>query len=68
MMATAERTGRVAEVLESVGEFYEQEASRRIKRFMVALEPAIILVMGIVVAFVVMSLLLPLLDVTTMGS
>ncbi len=65
MMATAERTGRVAEVLENIGEFYEEEAGRRIKRLVVAMEPAIILVMGVIVAGVVMSLLLPLLDVSS---
>jgi type II secretory pathway component PulF len=65
MMATAERTGRVAEVLDNIGEFYEEDAGRRIKRLVVTLEPAIILVMGVMVACVVMSLLLPLLDVTS---
>lgn len=65
MMATAERTGRVAEVLENIGQYYEEEAGRSIKRLVVALEPAIILVMGVVVAGVVMSLLLPLLDVSS---
>ncbi len=67
MMATAERTGRVSEVLDDIGEFYEEEAERRIKRLVVAIEPVIILVMGVVVAGVVMSLLLPMLDVTSVG-
>ena len=67
MMATAERTGRVAEVLDSIGDFYEEEAGRRIKRLVVVLEPVIILVMGVIVAGVVMSLLLPLLDVSSVG-
>ncbi|MEL6110183.1 MAG: type II secretion system F family protein, partial [Planctomycetota bacterium] len=65
MMAAAERTGRVAEVLEDIGRFYEEDGARRIKRLIVALEPAIILVMGVVVAGVVMSVMLPLLDVST---
>ena len=65
MMAAAERTGRVAEVLEDIGRFYEEDGARRIKRLIVALEPAIILVMGVVVACVVMSVMLPLLDVST---
>ena len=65
MMATAERTGRVAEVLEDIGKYYEEEGGRRIKRLVVALEPVIILAMGIVVAGVVMSVMLPLLDVST---
>ena len=65
MMATGERTGRVSEVLEDIGMFYEQEGGRRIKRLVVALEPVIILIMGVVVAGVVMSVMLPLLDVST---
>ena len=65
MMATAEKTGRVGDVLEDIGQFYEEEASRRIKRLIVALEPVIILFMGIVVAGIVMSVMLPLLDVST---
>ncbi|MGV3485883.1 MAG: type II secretion system F family protein [Planctomycetaceae bacterium] len=66
LMATAERTGRVADVLEDVGLFYEEDASRRIKRLVAALEPVIIMVMGVVVAGIVMSVMLPMLDVTTM--
>ncbi len=68
MVATAERTGRVGEVLEDIGTFYEEDASRRIKRLVVALEPVIILVMGVIVAGVVMSVMLPLLDVSTISS
>lgn len=66
LMATAERTGRVADVLEDVGLFYEEDASRRIKRLVAALEPVIIMVMGVLVAGIVMSVMLPMLDVTTM--
>jgi type II secretory pathway component PulF len=68
MVATAEKTGRIGEVLEDIGTFYEEEASRKIKRLVVALEPVIILVMGVIVAGVVMSVMLPLLDVSTISS
>jgi type II secretory pathway component PulF len=68
LMITAERTGRIAEVLEDVGAFFEEEAERRIKRLVVALEPAIIVVMGVIVAGIVMSVMLPLLDVSTVGT
>lgn len=67
LMSTAEQTGRVPEVLEDIGAFYEEEAERRIKRLVVALEPAIIVVMGVIVAGIVMSVMLPLLDVSTIG-
>ncbi|MEM9586423.1 MAG: type II secretion system F family protein [Planctomycetota bacterium] len=65
MVHTAERTGRLGEVLEQIGEFYEEEATRRIKRLIVALEPCVILSMGVVVAGVVMSVMLPLLEVSS---
>lgn len=67
LMITAERSGRIAEVLEDIGAFYEEEAERNIKRLVVALEPAIIVVMGVMVAGIVMSVMLPLLDVSTIG-
>ncbi|MDM4016572.1 type II secretion system F family protein [Roseiconus lacunae] len=65
MMATGERTGRVAEVLEDIGHYYETEGGRKTKRLVIAMEPTIILAMGIVVAGVVMSVMLPLLEVST---
>jgi type II secretory pathway component PulF len=66
LVATAEKTGRMAEVLDDVGAFYEEDAARRIKRLVAALEPVIIMIMGVLVAGIVMSVMLPMLDVTTM--
>lgn len=68
LFMTGEKTGRVAEVLEDIGKYYEEEAARKIKRLVVALEPTIILIMGVVVAGIVMSVMLPLLDVSTIQS
>ena len=45
----------------------DEEIERRIKRLVVALEPAIIVIMGVLVAGIVMSVMLPLLDVSTIG-
>jgi type II secretory pathway component PulF len=67
MMATGERTGRVGEVLEDIGSFYELEGGRKLKRLVVAFEPFIILCMGVLVAGIVMSIMLPLLDVSTIS-
>ena len=64
MISTAERTGRLAEVIQTVGQFYEEEGERQIKQAVKFLEPAIILTMGVFVSFIVMSVMLPLLDVS----
>ena len=65
MLATAERTGRLAEVLSDVGMFYEEEGSRELRKLVSLLEPMIILSMGVMVAGIVLSIMLPLLDVST---
>jgi type II secretory pathway component PulF len=66
MVATAERSGRLAAVLVTVGEYYEDEGERRLRDIARLLEPAIIVLMGAIVAVVVLSVVLPLLDVSTM--
>lgn len=68
LVATGERSGRLASVLEDVGSFYEEEAARKIKRLITMFEPIIILGMGVVVAGIVLSVMLPLMDVSTIQS
>lgn len=60
MVLTAERTGTLGSVMQLMGEFYEDEGETRLRELATILEPLIIIVMGTVVAFVVMSLMLPL--------
>ncbi|MCH7685218.1 MAG: type II secretion system F family protein, partial [Planctomycetes bacterium] len=67
MVTTAERTGKLGTVMQSVGEFYEDEGERQVHQLAKLLEPAIIVFMGVIVAFVVLSIMLPLLDVSTMS-
>ena len=65
MIATAEQTGTLATVMELVGEFYEEEGQSRLRALSTILEPLIIIVMGVVVAVVVMSVMLPIFDFAT---
>lgn len=65
MISTGERTGKLPSVLLSIGEYYEDEGERRLRVLVKMLEPAIIIGLGGVVAMVVLSIILPLLDVTT---
>jgi type IV pilus assembly protein PilC len=68
MISTGERTGKLPNVLQSVGEYFEDEGERRLRTLVKMLEPAIIIGLGGVVAVVVLSIILPLLDVTTASS
>jgi type II secretory pathway component PulF len=67
MLTTAEKTGQLASVMQSVGEFYEDEGEQKIREMVKLVEPAIIVVMGVLVAGVVLTVMLPLLDVSTIS-
>jgi general secretion pathway protein F len=60
LIATGERGGRLVEVLGRAADSYESEFERDIQRALAYLEPAMILAMAMVVAFIVFSVLLPL--------
>tara|TARA_R110002072_G_scaffold243821_2_gene403076 strand:- start:52410 stop:53633 length:1224 start_codon:yes stop_codon:yes gene_type:complete len=65
MISTAERTGRLGDVMVTIGEFYEDEGEQKVRDLTKIIEPLIIIVMGAVVGLVVMAVMLPLLDVST---
>ncbi len=67
MVQTAEHSGRLGDVLQTVGQFYEDEGERHIRQLVKLLEPIVIVLMGVVVAGVVLAVMLPLLDVSTMS-
>ena len=58
MITVGEETGRLEEMLIRVAESYEKSLKNMVKRLISFLEPAMILVMGIVVAFIVISMLM----------
>jgi type IV pilus assembly protein PilC len=54
-------------VSQVMGEFYEEEGESRLRELATLIEPLIIIVMGVVVAFVVLSVMLPLFDFATIA-
>jgi len=65
MVSTAERTGTLGMVTQLIGEYYEEEGETRLRELASMIEPLIIVVMGIVVACVVLSVMLPMFDFAT---
>jgi type II secretory pathway component PulF len=65
MLITGERTGKLAEVAQLLGTYYEEEAENRMKQIVRLLEPLITVVMGAVVAVVVLAVMLPIFDLST---
>jgi type II secretory pathway component PulF len=68
MMVVGEETGKVDSLLMKAHEFYEREIEHSIKSLLSVLEPLLIVAMGIVVGTMVISILLPLLSVSTSGT
>ena len=64
MVRVGEETGRLEDMLVKVAGDFESEVRRLVKRLMGLLEPAIILVMGLIVGFIVVALLMAIFSLT----
>jgi type IV pilus assembly protein PilC len=60
MIEVGESTGALPAMLASVAEFYEEDVSTRVTAALSLIEPVIMIFMGIFVAFVLISLYLPI--------
>ncbi|MEC4676551.1 MAG: type II secretion system F family protein [Nitrospirota bacterium] len=58
MVAVGEEAGKLEETFLLIAERFEAETKNQIKRFVSLFEPALILIMGIVVGFIVISMLI----------
>lgn len=64
MVAVAEEAGRVEEALLQIADRFEEETRRTIRRTISVLEPALILFMGIVVGFIILSMLVAIFSIS----
>jgi general secretion pathway protein F len=62
MVAVGEKAGQLEQMLERVATAYESEIDTKLSRFIALLEPMMLLGMGVVVAFIVISILQPIMD------
>ena len=60
MIAVGEDTGKLTEIIERLSLFYSREIDNLIGGLVTLIEPVIIVVIGIVVAFLVSAIMLPL--------
>lgn len=67
MLITAEATGNLGEVTELLGEYYEEEAEARMRQVVGLVEPIITIGMGLIVAVVVLAVMLPVFDLSTIA-
>jgi len=64
MVAISEKSGNMENGLAEIAQFYEREVNKTMKIMTSLLEPVIILVMGIIVAFIVTAMMLPIFEIS----
>jgi type IV pilus assembly protein PilC len=65
MVEVGESTGALQEMLNSLADFYDEEIDTNLGRFVTIIEPALLVVMGIVIAGLLLSLYLPLFNLSS---
>ena len=68
MMAVGEETGQLENVLLRISDSFEMEVDRKVKTLTSLIEPLIIVVMGLIVGFIVISMLLPIFTLDPSGA
>jgi MSHA biogenesis protein MshG len=67
MMSVGEETGQVDELLEQVGEYYEREVDYDLKTLSSAIEPILLVAIGIMVLVLALGVFLPMWDLATVA-
>ncbi|MGB8325330.1 MAG: type II secretion system F family protein [Candidatus Acidiferrum sp.] len=68
MVEVGESSGALAPMLNSVAEFYEEEVSLRLGALVSLIEPLILIFMGMLVMFILVSLYLPIFSFSATGT
>lgn len=65
MVSVGEETGKMDEVMQKVSHVFEVEADQKVKSLTAAMEPIILIILGVGVAFLVVSIIMPIYNLTT---
>ncbi len=65
MVAVGEETGKMEEVLFKVSRIFEMESEQKVKGLTAAIEPLVMIILGLGVGFLVISVILPIYNLTS---
>jgi len=65
MISVGEETGKLDEVLAKLANYYESESETKVKALTTAIEPLIMVIMGIGVGFLVIAVIMPIYNLTS---
>jgi type IV pilus assembly protein PilC len=67
MAEVGESTGALQEMLSSLADFYDEEIETELGRFVTMVEPALLIIMGVVIASLLLALYMPLFQLTSVA-
>ncbi|KKQ56997.1 MAG: hypothetical protein US95_C0022G0006 [Candidatus Woesebacteria bacterium GW2011_GWB1_38_5] len=65
MISVGEETGKMDEVLEKISKVFENESDQKLKAITAAIEPIILIFLGVGVGFLVIAVIMPIYNLTT---
>jgi len=65
LITISEKAGHMEETLETLADFYTKEVSASVKIFIAFLEPALLLALGLIVGFIMISIIIPITQMIT---
>ncbi|MGH9384904.1 MAG: type II secretion system F family protein [Vicinamibacterales bacterium] len=65
MIEVGESTGALTEMLNSLADFFDEEIETEVGRFVTLIEPALLVIMGIIIAMIVLALYMPLFQLSS---
>jgi len=68
MIAIGEETGNLDAMLNKIADFYDQEVDVAVKALTSMIEPIIIVAMGLIIGFIVVSMFLPMFELGQLAS
>jgi type IV pilus assembly protein PilC len=68
MAEVGESTGALQEMLNTVADFYDEEIATNMERFVTLVEPALLVIMGVVIAGLLLALYMPLFQLSSVLS
>lgn len=68
MIKVGEETGKVDEIFFKLSEYFESESDHMVKNLTTAIEPIILIILGIAVGFLVVAIILPIYQLTNLAT
>jgi len=67
LLSVGEETGQLEKFLDLIGTYYEERVDAFLTRLTTMLEPMMLVVMGVVIGTIVVSMFLPIIELSTRG-